>query len=99
MIVEYSAAAGLRLREPDDFHKFKVVLRAPLATSRPLIDGVRFVDEEDALVRISVVPSLPGVPDDAAWREGYDKMVEAARKHGWIDETGDAIRAHVEWAD
>ena len=99
MIVEYSAAAGLRLREPDDFRKFKVVLRAPLSTSRPLIDGVTFVDEENALVRISVVPSLPGVPDDAAWREGYDKMVGAARNHGWIDETGNAIRAHVEWAD
>jgi hypothetical protein len=39
------------------------------------------------------------VPDDAAWREGYDKMVGAARNHGWIDETGNAIRAHVEWAD
>lgn len=99
MIVEYSAAAGLRLRAPDDFRKFKVVLRAPLSTSRPLIDGVTFVDEENALVRISVVPSLPGVPNDAAWRAGYDKMVEAARKHGWIDESGDAIRAHVEWAD
>ena len=99
MIIEYSTAGGLRLREPNDFHKFKVVLRAPLATSRPLIDGVTFVDEENALVRINVVPSLPGVPDDAAWREGYDKMVRAARNHGWIDETGNAIRAHVEWAD
>jgi len=99
VIVEYSAAAGLRLREPDDFRKFKVVLRAPLSTSRPLIDGVTFVDDDNALVRINVVPSLPGVPNDAAWRAGYDKMVEAARKHGWIDETGHAIRAHVEWAD
>ena len=99
MIIEYSTAGGLRLREPNDFHKFKVVLRAPLATSRPLIDGVTFVDEDNALVRINVVPSLPGAPDDAVWREGYDKMVEAARNHGWIDETGNAIRAHIEWAD
>jgi hypothetical protein len=99
VIVEYSAAGGLRLREPDDFHKFKIVLRAPLSTSRPLIDGVMFIDEENALVRISIVPSLPGAPGDAAWREGYDKMVGAARKQGWIDETGNAIRAHVEWAD
>ncbi|MEN3380435.1 MAG: hypothetical protein V7608_479 [Hyphomicrobiales bacterium] len=99
MIIEYSTVGGLRLLEPDDFRKFKVVLRAPLATSRPLIDGVSFIDDSNALVAINVVPRLPGVLDNASWRAGYDKMVAAARNHGWIDETGNAIRAHVEWVD
>ena len=99
MIVEYSSASGLRLLEPNDFRKFKVVLRAPLATSQPLIDGVTFIDEANALVRINVAPCLPGVPDNAEWQAGYDKMVGAARSHGWIDETRGAIRAHVEWVD
>jgi hypothetical protein len=98
VIVEYSTM-GIRLLEPNDFRKFKVVLRRPLATSRPLIDGVTFVDEANALVRINVAPTLPGVPDNAEWREGYDKMVEAARNHGWIDGASGAIRAHVEWVD
>ena len=98
MIVEYSTV-GIRLLEPNDFRKFKVVLRRPLPTSRPLIDGVTFIDEANALVRINVAPTLPGVPDNAEWQAGYDKMVEAARNHGWIDETGNAIRAHLEWAD
>ena len=98
MIVEYSTV-GIRLLEPNDFRKFKVVLRGPLATSRPLIDGVTFIDEANALVRINVAPTLPGVPDNAEWQQGYDKMVQAARNHGWIDETGNAIRAHLEWAD
>ena len=98
MIIEYSTM-GLRLLEPNDFHKFKVVLRAPLASSRPLIDGVTFVDDDNALVRVNVAPRLPGVPDNAEWRQGYDQMVGAARSHGWIDEASGAIRAHVEWAD
>jgi len=98
VIVEYSTV-GIRLLEPNDFRKFKVVLRGPLATSRPLIDGVTFIDEANALVRINVAPTLPGAPDNAEWQEGYDKMVEAARSRGWIDETGNAIRAHVEWVD
>jgi hypothetical protein len=98
VIVEYSTM-GIRLLEPNDFRKFKVVLRGPLATSRPLIDGVTFIDETNALVRINVAPTLPGVPGNAEWREGYDKMLEAARNHGWIDEASGAIRAHVEWVD
>ena len=98
MIVEYSTM-GIRLLEPNEFRKFKVVLRGPLATSRPLIDGVTFIDEANALVAINVAPTLPGVPDNAEWLQGYEKMLEAARNHGWIDETGNAICADLEWVD
>ena len=44
-------------------------------------------------------PRLPGVPDNAEWLQGYEKMLEAARNHGWIDETGNAICADLEWVD
>lgn len=96
MIVEYSSRDGLALAEAEDFRKFKVLLRGSFPSMRPAIEGVTFVDNDNALVGIDVVPALSGVPADAAWLAGYNKMVEAAAKYGWIDEAAHAIRAHVE---
>ncbi len=64
MIVHYSLAGGLELREPSDFKKFKVVLETCDA-ARPDISGVTFVDDDNALVRIDLVPALRGAPSDA----------------------------------
>lgn len=96
MIVEYSSQDGLALLEAEDLRKFKVLLRGLFPSMRPAIEGVTFVDDDNALVAIDIVPALPGVPAEAAWLAGYNKMVEAAAKHGWIDEEAQAIRAHVE---
>ncbi len=96
MIVEYSSQDGLALLEAEDLRKFKVLLRGPVPSMRPAIEGVTFVDDDNALVAIDIVPALPGAPAEAAWLAGYNKMVEAAAKHGWIDEEAQAIRAHVE---
>lgn len=96
MIVEYSSQGGLRLAEADDFRKFRLVLRGRFAATRPDIDGVTFVDDNNALVGIDVVPRLQGAAADAEWQAGFAKMVEAAGKYGWIDEGTGSIRAHVE---
>jgi hypothetical protein len=99
MIVEVSRARGPQLLEPRDFRRFKLVLRDRLATSEVLIRGLTFTSETEALVGIDFVASLPGVPDDAAWRADYATMILAARRSGWIDEATNMIRAHIEWAD
>lgn len=96
MIVEYSSQGGLALLEAEDFRKFKVLLRGSFPSMRPAVEGVTFVDDDNALVGIDVVPALSGAPAEVAWLAGYHKMVEAAARHGWIDETAQAIRAHVE---
>ncbi|MBD0413865.1 hypothetical protein [Oryzicola mucosus] len=95
MIVHYDPQVGLTLLEPDDFRNFKVQL-AQGATQQPEVDGLRFVDDGNALVGIDAVPSLPGAPSTEAWREGYAKMLAAAAKYGWIDDEANAIKAHVE---
>lgn len=95
MIVHYTPDAGLSLQEPEDFRKFKIVLDSG-SQQRPQVPGLTFVDDDNALIGIDVVPSLPGAPIDLTWRDGYDKMVAAAAKYGWIDEGSNAIRAHVE---
>lgn len=94
MIVHYSASGGLTLLEPNDFRNFKLLLKGE--NHSPSISGITFVDERNALISIDLVPALPGRPDSESWQNGYFAMVEAARKHGWIDAQAGAIRAHVE---
>lgn len=94
MIIHYGSQ-GLRLDEAENFRAFKLVL-AGIAAARPPLEGIRFLDDDNVLVDIALVPGLPGAPQDSAWRAGYEAMIETAAKHGWIDAAGQAIRAHVE---
>jgi hypothetical protein len=96
MIVEYSADDGLRLSEPNDFRNFKLLVKGGRDEDLPETNGISFVDDHNALIAVSLVPTLPGCPDDASWRANYLAMVEAARKYGWIDAHANAIRAHIE---
>jgi hypothetical protein len=96
MIVQYSSSEGLTLVEPEDFRNFKLLLRGATEDRSPSIEGITFVDERNALISIELVPTLPGRPDGESWQKSYFAMIEAARKHGWIDAQTGAIRAHVE---
>lgn len=96
MIVQYSSSDGLTLLEAEDFHKFKLRLEGACEDGTPSMEGVTFVDGRNALISIGLVPALPGRPDGENWQNKYFAMVEAARKHGWIDAQAGAIRAHVE---
>jgi hypothetical protein len=96
MIVEYAADGGLRLVEPGDFRSFKLRIKDADGQDLPATAGITPVDERNVLIAISLVPTLPGCPDDEDWRAGYLAMIESARKYGWIDAQASAIRAHVE---
>lgn len=73
-------AAAVSLAEPDDFTSFKVVVETP-----PHV----FIDP-DQLLAMSGERS-----EDPEWRAGFERMLEYARGHGWVNGQGD-IRAHVE---
>src|SRR4051812_47173394 len=96
MIVEYAAGDGLRLVEPGDFRSFKLRIKDAHGQDLPATAGITPVDERNVLIAISLVPTLPGCPDDECWRAGYLAMIESARKYGWIDAQASAIRVHVE---
>ena len=96
MIVQYSSSEGLTLMEAEDFRNFKLRLKGACEDRSLSIEGITFVDERNALISIDLVPTLPGRPDGESWQKGYFAMIEAARKHGWIDAQAGAIRAHVE---
>ena len=86
------ASDEVRLTEPLNFRKFKLTLNGQTAAR----SGIVFVDDNNALVPIDLVPTLPGRPEDGTWNAAYADMVAKARDHGWIDATANAIRAHVE---
>jgi len=96
MIVQYSSSDGLVLAEAEDFRNFKLLLKDVCQDRAPSIEGIAFVDERNALISLELVPTLPGRPDGESWLKSYFAMIEAARKHGWIDAQAGAIRAHVE---
>ena len=67
------------LHDPDDFTSFKVVVRAL----------------EHARVPAEVIRALAGDrAGDPDWQRSLEKMLEYARQHGWLDESG--VRAHIE---
>ncbi|MGY3611166.1 MULTISPECIES: hypothetical protein [unclassified Bradyrhizobium] len=97
MMIEYSPEKGLRLAEPFDSRRFKLVLKGPLAATFSDLKGITLVDHDNALVPIDLVPVLPGCPKhNEIWEAAYAKMVAAARERGWIDASANAIRAHIE---
>jgi hypothetical protein len=96
MIVEYSPGSGFRLVDPLDFRSFKLALKGEPAIGSPDSKGITLVDENNALIPIELVPTLPGRPKEKTWDSAYATMVASARKHGWIDVKSNAIRAHIE---
>jgi hypothetical protein len=96
MNVEYSSSNGLSLTEPEDFRNLKLCGKVDWKDSSPLIKGITFIDERNALISIELVPTLPGRPGGESRQQNYLAMIEAARKYGWIDAQASAIRAHVE---
>ncbi|QOZ46987.1 hypothetical protein XH89_28545 [Bradyrhizobium sp. CCBAU 53340] len=96
MIIECFGGGIVRLGEPLDFRRFKLVLHADAAPGTEAWPGITLLDDRDALVSIDLVPTLAGRPDDAGWDQRYAEMVDKAREHGWIDAERHAIRAHVE---
>ena len=96
MIIACTAEGDVRLTEPSDFRKFKVLLKGQANVGSLAKTGIIVVDDGNALVPIALVPALPGRPSESTWETAYADMVRKARDHGWIDASTDAIRAHIE---
>ena len=101
--IDLHGSAQPELAEPTAFDAFKVVVDGEAAGDRAAVaDALAacgWLDESgDAFVSIDRLLELAG--DHAAsqeWRAQFEQMVAFARKHGWLDESGAAIRAHIEY--
>ena len=94
--------AGIELVEPEDCKRFHVAVRGgdsdALGSVLAAQNVGRLLPSGDALIEIDAVRRLAAgrVPD--GWDADFDAMVGYAKSKGWLDEAGEAIQAHIEWA-
>ena len=104
MIIDIDLSGGnptVQLVEPEDCKRFHVGVRGgdleALGAALPADVG-RLLPSGDALIEIGAVRRLAAgqVPD--GWDADFAAMVGYAKSKGWLDEGGEAIQAHIEWA-
>src|SRR4051812_30083728 len=97
------APPSVTLADPRDLGSFKVLANAAQAQPTELhraLDGVGTLGEDGhAFIAVDAVRRLAGdLADDPEWSAGLEKMLAYASAKGWMDASGTAIQAHVEWA-
>ena len=94
---------GVALADPDDLGSFKVLAEAAAPDTAALaraLEGVGAMSPDGhAFISVDAVRLLAGDrAGDPEWSSGFEKMLAYAGSKGWMNEAGDAIQAHVEWA-
>jgi len=97
------------LEEPDDTKRFhvEVVGGADLglvfgalvdaAAGRLELESDPPDARPDAWITVDAVRRMAKGEVGPDWDEQFAAMLDFARAEGWLDENGNAIRAHVEW--
>jgi hypothetical protein len=95
MVITVALPAGdVVLVDPGDFTKFHVEARGDGDLGGALASaGAGRLDGDHAFIDTDWLRA--NAPDDAAWPEGFTKMLGYARSKGWLDDRG-AIQAHIE---
>jgi hypothetical protein len=94
--------ATVQLLEPEDCKRFHLAVRGgDLEMLGAVLPGRGLgylLPSGDAMIKIEGVRGLAAgrVPD--GWDEDFAAMVGYAKSKGWLDESGEEIQAHVEWA-
>jgi hypothetical protein len=94
---------AVTLEEPDDCTRFHLAVVGGRDVGRvfgALVDAAAGRLEGDhALITIDSVRRMAAgrVADD--WAGRFDAMLDYARTKGWVDETNNAIQAHVEYGE
>ena len=100
MIVRVDLAASpaaVTLDEPDDCRRFHVAAAGGRDAAQ-VGEAVGRADESgDVFVDVGLVRRLAAGRVGEAWEKDFAGMLDFARSKGWLDESGQAIRAHVEW--
>jgi hypothetical protein len=96
------AAAAVELAEPEDCKRFHVAVRsgdARAVDEALTAQGVgRLLPSGEAMIDIAAVRRMADGRVPEGWDGDFAAMLDYARSKGWLDEAGEAIRAHVEWS-
>ena len=103
VVIDLTATpAGVGLAQAEDLGSFKVLAKAPEPDEQRLaqaLEGVgRAAPDGHAYIDVDAVRRLAGErAGDPAWNADFEKMLAYAGSKGWMDDSGTAIQAHVEW--
>ena len=102
MIIHIASAGSVELQDADNFKAFKITLGGPLshADVASALSGIARVDADGKTAWVSgdALKNWNGKPQPAEWQASFDKMVDAVKKFGWVNEADGTVRAHVESA-
>lgn len=89
---------GVELLEPHVLNQFHVSARGDVdAVVRALEEEGRAAEKANHLwVPIALLRSLAEGRVEADWEPRFEKMLDFARGHGWVDEAGTHVMAHLE---
>ena len=87
------------LQDPDDVKRFHVAAagRRDEAALAAAIGDLGRVDGDEVWVRVPAVRAMAAGRVSPSWEDDFAGMLEYARSKGWLDDTGDSVKAHVEW--
>jgi hypothetical protein len=97
MLIRLAPGRAAALEAPEDFKRFKLVASPGLAGAalgQALGEAGR-LEGEHAWIAPAWLQRASGLGQRAEWLEGFNRMMEFAAKHGWVNEQGE-IRAHIE---
>jgi hypothetical protein len=97
------SASRVALEEPSDCARFHLVAAGAPDAARLgdvlLEHAVGRTEGDDAFIAVDAVRRLAAGRVGDAWEADFGAMLEYARTKGWLDPSGTAIQAHVEWTD
>lgn len=89
------------LEEPEDTTRFHVEVvggdNVGLVFGALVDAAAGRLEGDDAWITVDAVRRMARGRVGPGWDGELDAMLEFARSKGWLDENGNAIRAHVEW--
>src|SRR5262249_46847548 len=103
MIIRVVAAnSSVDLEDTRNFRAFAVRVEGAFETEAAQDELLGRVavshDGEHAWIAERVLRSWPSLARESWWQDGLTGMIAAARRFGWIDDSNQAIRAHIEHA-
>jgi hypothetical protein len=90
-------ASCVRVEDAEDLARLSVALRgcSPERGSA-LLRGIGRLDGDHAWLQIDQLPAIVPTPRSRDWDDRFRQAMAYAAQHGWTDEAGGYVRAHVE---
>jgi hypothetical protein len=101
LIISVSKAGNVTVEDQENFRAFSVLFLAQPDDLDRIAGSVKpaitFDDRGYAWIKADAVVAWANRTTDIAWRGLFDRMIDFARPHGWIEDDPLRIRAHIDF--